>query len=61
MALISGALGAATLGGRAFAQATPKKGGTRASRRRRSPSSLDPATGGAGSDHAFLFTMYCLR
>ena len=22
------------------------------------PSSLDPATGGAGSDHAFLFTMY---
>src|SRR5882757_11102045 len=58
MALISGALGAATLGGRAFAQATPKKGGTLRISAPANPSSLDPTTGGAGSDHAFLFTMY---
>ena len=58
MALMTGALAGATLGGTAFAQAPPKKGGTLRISAPANPSSLDPATGGAGSDHAFLFTMY---
>jgi peptide/nickel transport system permease protein/peptide/nickel transport system substrate-binding protein len=58
MALISGAMAAATLGGEAFAQAAPKRGGILRISAPANPSSLDPATGGAGSDHAFLFTMY---
>ena len=58
MALISGALAGAGLGGRAHAQGTPKRGGTLRISAPANPSSLDPATGGAGSDHAFLFTMY---
>src|SRR3954463_12902020 len=58
MALISGALAGTALGGNAFAQATPKRGGTLRISAPANPSSLDPATGGAGSDHAFLFTMY---
>lgn len=58
MALISGALAGATLGGEAFAQGTPKRGGILRISAPANPSSLDPATGGAGSDHAFLFTMY---
>ena len=40
------------------AQGTPKRGGTLRISAPANPSSLDPATGGAGSDHAFLFTMY---
>jgi peptide/nickel transport system substrate-binding protein len=58
MALISGALAGATIGGNAFAQGTPKRGGILRISAPANPSSLDPATGGAGSDHAFLFTMY---
>ncbi|MEL4419944.1 hypothetical protein, partial [Shewanella algae] len=58
MALISGALAGAALSGTAFAQAAPKKGGILRISAPANPSSLDPATGGAGSDHAFLFTMY---
>lgn len=58
MALISGALASTTLGGGAFAEGAPKKGGTLRISAPANPSSLDPATGGAGSDHAFLFTMY---
>ncbi|MBR1190265.1 ABC transporter substrate-binding protein [Bradyrhizobium sp. AUGA SZCCT0160] len=58
MALISGALAGATLGGPAFAQGAPKRGGILRISAPANPSSLDPATGGAGSDHAFLFTMY---
>ncbi|MGY4426684.1 ABC-type transport system substrate-binding protein [Bradyrhizobium sp. JR6.1] len=58
MALISAALAGTTLGGSAFAQAAPKKGVTLRISAPANPSSLDPATGGAGSDHAFLFTMY---
>ena len=42
----------------AFAQGTPKRGGILRISAPANPSSLDPATGGAGSDHAFLFTMY---
>ena len=41
-----------------FAQGTPKRGGILRISAPANPSSLDPATGGAGSDHAFLFTMY---
>ena len=58
MALISGALAGAAFGGEAFAQGTPKRGGILRISAPANPSSLDPATGGAGSDHAFLFTMY---
>ena len=58
MALISAALASTALGGNAFAQGTPKRGGTLRISAPANPSSLDPATGGAGSDHAFLFTMY---
>src|SRR5258705_12314302 len=58
MALISAALAGTALGGNAFAQGTPKRGGTLRISAPANPSSLDPATGGAGSDHAFLFTMY---
>ena len=41
-----------------MAQGTPKRGGMLRISAPANPSSLDPATGGAGSDHAFLFTMY---
>ncbi len=58
MALISGALAGTTLSGVSFAQSTPKRGGILRISAPANPSSLDPATGGAGSDHAFLFTMY---
>ena len=58
MVLISGALAGVSLGGNAFAQGTPKRGGILRISAPANPSSLDPATGGAGSDHAFLFTMY---
>src|SRR5512139_422736 len=59
MALISGALaGTALGGGSAFAQGTPKRGGILRISAPANPSSLDPATRGAGSDHTFLYTMY---
>ena len=58
MALISGALAGAGFGGSAFAETTPRRGGILRISAPANPSSLDPATGGAGSDHAFLFTMY---
>ena len=58
VALISGTLAGAGFGGNAFAQGTPRRGGMLRISAPANPSSLDPATGGAGSDHAFLFTMY---
>jgi peptide/nickel transport system permease protein/peptide/nickel transport system substrate-binding protein len=58
MALISGALAGVSLSGYALAQGTPKRGGILRISAPANPSSLDPATGGSGSDHAFLFTMY---
>src|SRR3954453_2445651 len=58
MALMTGALAGATIGDRAYAQGAPKRGGILRISAPANPSSLDPATGGAGSDHAFLFTMY---
>ena len=58
MALISGAVAGMALGGNARAQGAPKRGGILRISAFTNPSSLDPTTGGAGSDHAFLFTMY---
>jgi peptide/nickel transport system substrate-binding protein len=58
MALISGAMAGVALGGSAGAQGAPKRGGILRISAPTNPSSLDPTTGGAGSDHAFLFTMY---
>ena len=58
MALISGAVAGLALGGDAGAQGAPKPGNILRISAPTNPSSLDPATGGAGSDHAFLFTMY---
>ena len=58
MALMTGAAAGAALGDKAFAQAAPKRGGILRISAPANPSSLDPTTGGAGSDHAFLFTMY---
>ena len=48
----------AGVGGSAYAQATPKKGGVLKVSGAANPSSLDPATGGAGSDHTYLWTMF---
>ncbi len=58
MALLSGAVAGVAFGGDVRAQGTPKRGGILRISAPTNPSSLDPATGGAGSDHAFLFTMY---
>lgn len=58
LALLSGTVAGMALGGKAHAQGTPKRGGILRISASTNPSSLDPATGGAGSDHAFLFTMY---
>jgi peptide/nickel transport system permease protein/peptide/nickel transport system substrate-binding protein len=58
MALISGAVAGLAIGGDAGAQGAPKRGGILRISAPTNPSSLDPATGGAGSDHAFLFTIY---
>jgi peptide/nickel transport system substrate-binding protein len=58
IALMTGAAASASLIGPAFAQGAPKKGGTLRVSAFTNPSSLDPCTGGAGSDHTFLYTMY---
>ena len=58
MTLMTGAAAGVALGGNASAQAAPKRGGILRISAPANPSSLDPTTGGAGSDHAFLFTMY---
>jgi peptide/nickel transport system substrate-binding protein len=58
VALMAGALAGAALGGQAGAEGAAKRGGTLHISASANPSSLDPATGGAGSDHAFLFTMF---
>ena len=50
--------GALALPGTASAQGTPAKGGVLKVSASANPSSLDPATGGAGSDHTFLWTMF---
>jgi ABC-type transport system substrate-binding protein len=44
--------------GAAMAQAAPKRGGILRVSAPANPSSLDPATGGSGSDHVFLYTLF---
>jgi len=46
------------LAGAAFAQGAPKKGGTLKVSANANPSSLDPQTGGSGSDHSFLYPIH---
>jgi peptide/nickel transport system permease protein/peptide/nickel transport system substrate-binding protein len=58
LAALSGAALAAVPGGAAFAQGAPRKGGVLKVVASSNPSSLDPATGGAGSDHSILWPMY---
>jgi peptide/nickel transport system substrate-binding protein len=58
VALAGGAAAYATLGGNALGQGAAKRGGTLRISAFTNPSSLDPTTGGAGSDHTFLYTMY---
>lgn len=57
LALMGGVAAAGTLGLPAFAEEA-KKGGVLKVAAPANPSSLDPATGGAGSDHSILWTMY---
>lgn len=58
LALAGGAALASTTGMSAFAQAAAKKGGVLRLAAPANPSSLDPTTGGAGSDHTILWTIY---
>jgi len=53
-----GAAGAATLAGGSALAAEPKRGGVLRLAASINPSSLDPATGGSGFDHCYLWTMY---
>jgi len=57
LALMGGVAAAGALGMPAWAQEA-KKGGVLKVGAPANPSSLDPATGGAGSDHSILWTMY---
>lgn len=57
LALI-GAAGATTLAGGSAMAAEPKRGGVLRLAASINPSSLDPATGGSGFDHCYLWTMY---
>ncbi len=54
--LLAGTVGLAIAGG-AHAQA-PKKGGVLKVSANANPSSLDPQTGGSGSDHSFLYPIF---
>ena len=56
LALLAGS--ATSVATRAWSQETPKHGGVLRVSAFANPSSLDPATGGAGSDHNFLYPIY---
>lgn len=58
LALAGGVALSGATGMSAFAQAAAKKGGVLRIAAPANPSSLDPTTGGAGSDHTLLWTMY---
>jgi len=58
MALASAVGAAALIDTSALAQGAPKKGGVLKVSANANPSSLDPQTGGAGSDHTMLYPMY---
>src|SRR5689334_11348474 len=49
---------AALAGHGVHAEDTPKKGGVLKVSAPTNPSSLDPATGGSGQDHAFLYPIF---
>jgi ABC-type transport system substrate-binding protein len=56
---MAGAIASTAATGGAWAQAAaPKRGGVLKVSANANPSSLDPATGGAGSDHTFLWTLF---
>ena len=58
LAALSGAALSAVPGGLAHAQAAPRRGGVIRIVAPANPSRLDPATGGAGSDHSTLWPIY---
>lgn len=58
LALAGGMALTGATGMSAFAQEAAKKGGVLRLAAPANPSSLDPTTGGAGSDHTILWTMY---
>jgi peptide/nickel transport system permease protein/peptide/nickel transport system substrate-binding protein len=58
LGLLSGTMLASAFGLPALAAGAPKKGGVLKISAPANPSSLDPMTGGAGSDHPFLFTIF---
>jgi ABC-type transport system substrate-binding protein len=58
LALTGAAAAASLFGFGVSARAAPKKGGVLKVSASANPSSLDPATGGAGSDHTMLFPIY---
>jgi ABC-type transport system substrate-binding protein len=58
LALASGAVLAGALPSGAFGQGTPRRGGVLKVSAMTNPSTLDPATGGSGTDHIFLYTLY---
>src|SRR5262245_51613682 len=57
MALVTGAAAAAA-GSRAQAQGAPRRGGVLRVSGNTNPSSMDPQTGGSGSDHVFLYPIF---
>lgn len=57
--MAAGAIAGSVTTGAAWAQgSTPRRGGVLKVSATANPSSLDPATGGAGSDHTFLWTIF---
>lgn len=57
--VMAGAVAGSAATGTAWAQASaPRRGGILKVSANANPSSLDPATGGAGSDHTFLWTLF---
>ncbi|MFC0284123.1 ABC transporter substrate-binding protein [Camelimonas abortus] len=58
LALAAAAGAAAASGGASASAGAPKRGGVLRLAASANPSSLDPATGGSGYDHSFLWTIY---
>lgn len=56
--MLGAAAVAAGFSGTAAAQGTPRRGGILRVSSPTNPSSLDPATGGSGQDHAFLYPIF---
>jgi ABC-type transport system substrate-binding protein len=58
LAMFAGSAAIGLVGMPAWAQEAKKKGGILKVAALTNPSSLDPATGGAGTDHVFLWTLF---